>query len=60
VVKAVIPRDGYKVYLLPGQPGYATAQIDPLKGERWFCTIDEAQAAGWIRPKESMPASRVP
>jgi hypothetical protein len=60
VVKGVIPKDGYKVYLLPGQLGYATAQIDPRKGERWFCTIDEARTAGWIQSKVLMPASRLP
>ena len=40
-----------KVYHLPGSPGYANTQIDESKGERWFCTEDEARAAGWRAPR---------
>ena len=44
LIKGTLPRPDYKVYLLPGQPGYDAAEIDTQKGERWFCTIDEARA----------------
>jgi endonuclease YncB( thermonuclease family) len=40
-----------KVYHVPGSPGYAKTQIDGSKGERWFCTEDEARAAGWRAPR---------
>ena len=39
-----------KVYHLPGSRGYAATRIDEAKGERWFCSEDEAQAAGWRAP----------
>jgi len=25
--------------------------ITPAKGERWFCSVEEAQAAGWRAAK---------
>ena len=36
-----------KVYHLPGSAAYARTEIDPGKGERWFCSEAEARAAGW-------------
>jgi len=56
LIKGTLPRPDYKVFLLPGQPGYDAAEIDTQKGERWFCTIDEARAAGWVRSKVPLPA----
>lgn len=56
LIKGTLPRPDYKVFLLPGQPGYDAAQIDRQKGERWFCTVDEARAAGWVRSKVPLPA----
>ena len=56
LIKGTLPRPDYKVFLLPGQPGYDAAKIDTQKGERWFCTIDEARAAGWVRSKVPLPA----
>ncbi|MBD2497154.1 cold shock domain-containing protein [Nostoc sp. FACHB-280] len=38
---------GNKFYHLPGMEDYGSTVIDPLKGERWFCTEKEAIAAGW-------------
>ncbi len=40
---------GRKYYHLPGMEDYVNTQIDLEKGERWFCTEAEAQAAGWVR-----------
>lgn len=34
-------------YHLPGMEDYDSTIITPDKGERWFCTEDEAIAAGW-------------
>ncbi len=38
---------GNKLYHLPGMEDYESTIIDPTKGERWFCTEQEAIAAGW-------------
>lgn len=40
---------GERIYHLPGQQYYDETIITPEKGERWFCTEAEAQAAGWRR-----------
>ncbi len=37
-------RDGERVYLLPGDPGYETAPAD-----HWFASTEEAEAAGFRR-----------
>lgn len=31
----------------PGDDSYAATRINTAKGERWFCSLAEAQAAGW-------------
>ena len=36
-----------RIYHLPGSPAYGPTRIDERRGERWFCTEDEARAAGW-------------
>jgi hypothetical protein len=36
-----------KLYHLPGMKDYAITEIDPSKGERWFCTESAAIASGW-------------
>jgi hypothetical protein len=41
-----------KVYHMPGSTWYDRTKIDPSQGERWFCTEQEALAAGW-RPAPS-------
>jgi hypothetical protein len=40
-----------KIYHVPGQAYYDETTIDTRYGERWFCTEDEARAAGWRRSK---------
>jgi micrococcal nuclease len=42
---------GEKIYHLPDCPYYNKTVIDESKGERWFCTEAEAQAAGWRKAK---------
>jgi hypothetical protein len=39
------------IYHMPGQRFYDKTDIDPSKGERWFCTEDEAIGAGWRKSK---------
>ncbi|NJN30963.1 MAG: hypothetical protein HC824_11450 [Synechococcales cyanobacterium RM1_1_8] len=38
---------GKKFYHLPGMRDYEITLISPEKGERWFCSEQEAIAAGW-------------
>lgn len=40
-----------KIYHLPGCDSYNKTVIDESKGERWFCTEEEAVAAGWRKAK---------
>ncbi len=52
---------GERVYHTPGSPWYERTQIDTDAGERWFCTEQEAQEAGWRAPQSagSMPTATV-
>ena len=38
---------GQRIYHMPGDHYYDATVINPAKGERWFCSEAEAQAAGW-------------
>lgn len=46
-IKGNITASGEKVYHTPGSAWYARTRIDESAGEAWFCTPDEAEAAGW-------------
>ena len=39
--------DAGRIYHRPGQRDYDKVQISAAKGERWFCSAAEAEAAGW-------------
>lgn len=47
LIKGNISSSGEKIYHLPGCGSYSKTIIDEARGERWFCTEAEAQAAGW-------------
>lgn len=36
-----------KTYVLPWSPSYDGVRVRTARGERWFCSESEAQAAGW-------------
>ncbi len=36
-----------RVYVLPWSPQYDRVKVRTARGERWFCSEAEAQAAGW-------------
>ncbi len=38
---------GEKIFHVPGQEHYAETVIRLEDGERWFCSEDQARAAGW-------------
>lgn len=42
---------GDRIYHIPGWQNYDSTLIDTTAGERWFCTEEEAVAAGWRKPK---------
>jgi micrococcal nuclease len=46
-IKGNINASGEKIYHLPGCGSYSKTTIDESRGEKWFCTESEAQAAGW-------------
>ena len=50
-IKGNISASGERIYHLPGGAYYDATKIDPAKGERWFCSEAEAQAAGWRKSK---------
>jgi len=46
-IKGDITATGERRYHRPGDPGYAWVWVDEAAGERWFCSAEEAEAAGW-------------
>jgi endonuclease YncB( thermonuclease family) len=51
-IKGNISSKGERIYHVPGSRGYGPTRIDTSKGERWFCSEAEAQAAGWRAPQQ--------
>jgi micrococcal nuclease len=47
-IKGNVNRDGEKIYHVPGGPNY-----EQVKEAEWFCTEEEAQAAGYRPPRGS-------
>jgi endonuclease YncB( thermonuclease family) len=46
IIKGNISASG-QIYHQPHNRDYAATRIDESRGERWFCTPAEAEAAGW-------------
>lgn len=46
-IKGNINARGERIYHLPGSASYDDTRIDERRGERWFCSEDEARKAGW-------------
>jgi hypothetical protein len=42
---------GERIYHVPGGEFYGPTVISPQHGERWFCSEQEARAAGWRRSR---------
>jgi endonuclease YncB( thermonuclease family) len=40
-------KGGERLYVLPWSRNYAHARVSTGRGGRWFCSEEEAQAAGW-------------
>jgi hypothetical protein len=45
-IKGNVNRQGERIYHLPGQASYATINMEDSH-KRWFCSEDDARAAGW-------------
>ena len=50
-IKGNISSKGVKIYHVPGRSSYGPTKINTSKGERWFCSEEEAIAAGWRAPR---------
>lgn len=50
-IKGNISSTGEKIYHLPGCGSYNKTVIDESMGEKWFCTEEDAQNAGWRKAK---------
>ena len=50
-IKGNINRSGQCIYHEPGGRWYAKVNMDLSKGKRWFCSAEEAEAAGCRAPK---------
>ncbi|MCF6443926.1 thermonuclease family protein [Nereida sp. MMG025] len=49
-IKGNISANG-QIYHMPGDKYYERTGIRTERGERWFCSAAEADAAGWVRAK---------
>lgn len=50
-IKGNVNTRGERIYHVPGQKYYDETRISESHGERWFCTEEEARAAGWRRAR---------
>lgn len=50
-IKGNISSGGERIYHVPGGQFYDRTTVDESRGQRWFCTEEEARTAGW-RPSE--------
>jgi len=50
-IKGNVNTRGERIYHVPGQRYYNKTEISASHGERWFCSEEEARAAGWRRSK---------
>jgi endonuclease YncB( thermonuclease family) len=48
-IKGNVSRNGERIYHMENQRFYARIKMDLGGGRRWFCTPEEAEAAGWRR-----------
>lgn len=50
-IKGNISDKGERIYHVPGQAYYDKTRISTGKGERWFCSEQEARNAGWRKAR---------
>ena len=52
-VKGALGPAGEAIYYVPTDEDYDQVAVDQARGERMFCSDDEARAAGWARPSDA-------
>jgi micrococcal nuclease len=53
LIKGNVRKDrGTKVYHLPGCFNYEKTVVNEKEGDRWFCSEEEAKAAGFVKSKD--------
>ena len=50
-IKGNVSSKGDRIYHVPGGKYYDRTKVSSSKGERWFCSEQEAQTAGWRRSR---------
>lgn len=50
-IKGNVSTRGERIYHVPGQKYYDETRISASHGERWFCSEEEARAAGWRKSR---------
>lgn len=50
-IKGEITFLGERRYFMPGDASYDDVMVTTRRGERWFCSEEEARAAGWLPSK---------
>ena len=56
-IKGNINDKGDRIYHVPGSESYEHTGISASRGERWFCTEEEARKAGWRAPRGNADGS---
>jgi len=51
LIKGNINSKGDRIYHVPGSRSYGPTKINEARGERWFCSEEEARQAGWRAPR---------
>ena len=49
LIKGIVGPGGTRVYYMPGHSAYERVTVNEEKGDLWFCSRDQAAAAGWIQ-----------
>jgi phosphatidylserine/phosphatidylglycerophosphate/cardiolipin synthase-like enzyme len=47
IIKGNVTRNGERIYHVPGDRTYDRVRMDTGQDKRWFCTEEQAVAAGW-------------
>lgn len=50
-IKGNVNTRGERIYHVPGQKYYEETRISASHCDRWFCSEEEARAAGWRRSR---------
>ncbi len=56
LIKGNVSRKGDRIYHVPGDRTYNRVRMNAKRGERWFCTEEQAIAAGWRKAGGGKPS----